>query len=411
MLKALPMIDAKKDAVIDFIYSCQRPHFGFTASPVLAAGAGEFAPTHLASTYSAICALKTLGDDLSRVNKQGVMELLESCIVKVNLGPTTLPDGTIVPFDPQKTSIEGDEFNRMYYLSILEQQEQQEAHHTTCSQDAICQQLGVFYPSTLRDEYDVRFTFCVMALCELLDLWEEFADKFDFSRLFQYLTSCQTYEGGFGLNDCGQEAHGGATHTALMSYYLALKCFVAMQQKKLVQMQNETDSTKRIALQHQLQKDVNIVQFDVPRIVKFLLFRQGDNGWSGRTNKAQDSCYSYWLGSLLPLFSIDHLSAPTSNAAFLHECQSMTNGGFAKEPEAVAEILHTFYGLAGLSLMGQCVSYPTHTAIVPENMQFSLNRIDSILGITLRAGGELQRPSFQELFAQLETLGSTVNKK
>ena len=86
----------------------------------------------------------------------------------------------------------------------------------------------------------------------------------------------------------------------------------------------------------------------------------------------------------------------------------MTNGGFAKEPEAVAEILHTFYGLAGLSLMSQCVSYPTHSAIVPENMQFSLNRIDSILGITLRAGGELQRPSFQELFAQLEALGNKV---
>lgn len=42
---------------------------------------------------------------------------------------------------------------------------------------------------------DVRFIYCAMAIAQILDLW----DCIDKQATTEFLLSCLTYEGGFGL--------------------------------------------------------------------------------------------------------------------------------------------------------------------------------------------------------------------
>jgi geranylgeranyl transferase type-1 subunit beta len=85
-------------------------------------------------------------------------------------------------------------------------------------------------------------------------------------------------------------------------------------------------------------------------LIRWCLMRQ-NNGYNGRTNKVNDSCYSFWIGATLNLLEKFELSDFSSTRQFLLEqCQHNLLGGFAKFPGAPPDILHTFYSLCWLAM-------------------------------------------------------------
>jgi len=88
------------------------------------------------------------------------------------------------------------------------------------------------------------------------------------ARVGDYLARCQTYEGGLGAEP-GAEAHGGYTFCGLAAAALAGQA-------------------------HRLH---------LPRLLHWAAQRQGgaEGGFSGRTHKLVDGCYSLWQGGVFPL--------------------------------------------------------------------------------------------------------------
>lgn len=129
---------------ITWIYSLQAPNGGFRVGPCLA-GVGEYDYATLASTYSALCLLKILGDDLARVDRAAQARLLRSC---------QQPDGNFRS-----------------------------------------------HPGSA--ECDVRFVYCACAISELTRDWTG-VDK---EAASAFILKCKTYDGAFGLEP-QFEGHG-----------------------------------------------------------------------------------------------------------------------------------------------------------------------------------------------------------
>jgi len=108
-------------------------------------------------------------------------------------------------------------------------------------------------------ECDLRGIYIVTIIAKMLgmkgDIYEGLADE---------VVVCQTYEGGL-TNVPGGEAHGGYTFCGVAA--LALLC--------------------------------QLERLDISRLMFWLAQRQVDRlgGFSGRTNKLIDSCYSFWVGA------------------------------------------------------------------------------------------------------------------
>ena len=150
-----------KQEIIDWIYTQQNsyvPYAGFRPNPsTIQLGSSMWDYSSLASTYSALCALKILGDDLSKVNKSEIMQSIKFQICE---------DGC-----------------------------------------------ALSHPNGI--EKDMRFVYCACAICYILNSWEDINKEL----LTSYILSCQTYEGNFSLTP-GHEGHGGATYCAVSSLYL-----------------------------------------------------------------------------------------------------------------------------------------------------------------------------------------------
>ena len=158
MLRRLDSLGAeKKQALIDWIYSLQvePPELGGFRSSFC-----DFTPnhsveeSHLAMAYSYMASLLILGDDLSRVDKARMLEMVKKM---------QLEDGS-------------------------------------------------FMGHTHNSEADIRYVFCAAAITRML------GDNggIDVEKAIEYTLNCQTYEGGFA-HAPGDEAHGGATYCALAS--------------------------------------------------------------------------------------------------------------------------------------------------------------------------------------------------
>lgn len=92
---------------------------------------------------------------------------------------------------------------------------------------------------------------------------------------------------------------------------------------------------------------------------------------AGRTNKPDDVCYSYWIGSLLGILGGINLINKESLLEFLGSCQFY--GGFAKYPDSkYPDCVHSglaAYGLSICDVSGVCkYHYPTGLRIdkLPE---------------------------------------------
>ncbi|EGD72280.1 hypothetical protein PTSG_00301 [Salpingoeca rosetta] len=170
ILDRLGDIEAKKQGIIDWIYSLQvlpsdeysRGYCGFRGSPsngrVLgpngAPPANDEDCAHLTMTFCALCSLSILGDSLDRVERAAIVSSLKHYQKE---------DGSFT------------------------------ALHTG-------------------GENDMRFVYCACAICTLLDDWS----GVNTAAIKQYIFNSQTYEGGFAQGP-GLEAHGGSTYCAVAS--------------------------------------------------------------------------------------------------------------------------------------------------------------------------------------------------
>lgn len=171
----------------------------------------------------------------------------------------------------------------------------------------------------LGGESDARSTYCVLSVAALLNM----ATDELVAGCRNFLLSCQTYEGGFaGIPYT--EAHGGYTFCALAALYLTPGKF----------------------------EGVNIES-----LLRWLGARQLhlEGGFSGRTNKLVDACYSYWIGAPFALLESSLGFKLLFNRAALKSyilncCQDEKHGGLRDKPGKNPDFYHTNYTLCGQSI-------------------------------------------------------------
>lgn len=198
-------------------------------------------------------------------------------------------------------------------------------------------------------EEDVRGAYCALVMLSLLDLPFELDSEAPARQvglqtfgdgLGEYLSRCQTYEGGISAAP-GNEAHGAYAFCTI-----ACLCLLDEPHKAIPR------------------------YLDVEALLSWLSSRQyaPEGGFAGRTNKLVDACYSHWLGGCWPLVQAA-LDGPYSNpqahgaatvgSLYSREgltrytlccCQSAT-GGLRDKPSKSPDSYHTCYNLAGLSAL------------------------------------------------------------
>ncbi|KAI9741277.1 MAG: CAAX farnesyltransferase (FTase) subunit beta [Cirrosporium novae-zelandiae] len=196
-------------------------------------------------------------------------------------------------------------------------------------------------------EEDVRGAYCSMVMISLLNLPLELPptskartskDDTFLTGLPEYLSRCQTFEGGLSESP-GTEAHGAYA-------FCVLACLCV------------------IGKPHEILKEY----LDLPLLISWLSARQyaPEGGFSGRTNKLVDGCYSHWVGGCWPLIEAA-LNGPQPTdgpfnlkipSLFSREgliryimccCQNEEGGGLRDKPSKYPDSYHSCYVLAGLS--------------------------------------------------------------
>ncbi|ODQ65050.1 terpenoid cyclases/Protein prenyltransferase [Nadsonia fulvescens var. elongata DSM 6958] len=170
-------------------------------------------------------------------------------------------------------------------------------------------------------EIDSRAVYTALATASLLNIMTPEL----IHNTAQWLSSCQTFEGGFSESP-GREAHGGYAFCVL-----AALCLLGAPREILPQ------------------------YIDLEKAVEWLSLRQcqPEGGFSGRTNKLVDGCYSHWVGGCWPLIEAavgaDNLFDKEALQAYILACCQQKSGGLRDKIGLNPDTYHTNYVLAGLS--------------------------------------------------------------
>ncbi|XP_045216275.2 geranylgeranyl transferase type-1 subunit beta-like [Mercenaria mercenaria] len=186
---------------------------------------------------------------------------------------------------------------------------------------------GSFRPVCEPSENDMRFVYCASCICYMLNDWS----GMDVDKAVGYIKNSLSYEGGVGQGPY-LEAHGGSTFCAVASLVLM----------------NKLDSA--------------LTDREVKCLKRWCIFRQ-QSGFQGRPNKPIDTCYSFWVGATLQLLDSYNFVNCQCNRAFLMDTQQHITGGFSKWPSHNPDALHAYFGICGLSLMGEAGLQPMHAAL------------------------------------------------
>ncbi|KAJ1960161.1 Geranylgeranyl transferase type-1 subunit beta [Dispira parvispora] len=173
---------------------------------------------------------------------------------------------------------------------------------------------GGFRSHPFTNEADLRILYCACVISHLLQDWS----GVDQPGAVRYIQHCQGYDGGIGLGP-GQESHGGTTYCGVASLKL-MGCL----DKGLV----NKAATMRWCVHRQQQ------------------------GFHGRINKDDDTCYSFWVGATLSMLDSYHLIDIHAQRHFLLSTQRFI-GGFAKYPGEYPDPYHAYFGLTAFSMMNE----------------------------------------------------------
>ena len=253
--------------------------------------------SHIAMTYVALCTLRALNDDLSRINKHVILSTLQQL---------QKDDGSFMAIS--LTDVEG-----------YDEKKEVEAE----------------------DDCDLRFMYAAIAVWYLLT--HEDDDNGDDNNKYNYINiesatnyilSCKSYDGALGLTP-GREGHGGSTFCGIASLYLMGVLDTVMSRQDLVGWK-DTLIYWCVMRQRALKDDD-------------LIAEEYACGMQGRPNKLEDTCYSYWIGGTLHLLDSSHLIDGWALREYVLKCQS-PYGGFGKVVGCNPDLLHSFYSMAWLTL-------------------------------------------------------------
>ncbi|EPS41954.1 hypothetical protein H072_4088 [Dactylellina haptotyla CBS 200.50] len=216
-------------------------------------------------------------------------------------------------------------------------------------------------------EEDVRASYCALVILALLG-YDEDELRGDVSRdekplldgLLDYFKRCQTWEGGIGAKQ-HSEAHGGYAFCVLSAL-----CLLGEPQ------------------------DVLTKYLDLDQFISWLSARQyaPEGGFSGRTNKLVDGCYSTWVGGCWSLveaaangiessgtgFDIDSNVGSLWNrkalARYILACCQDPHGGLRDKPGMRPDYYHSNYVLLGLSA-AQNYYYYDNAMSLPSSIENS----------------------------------------
>uniref|UniRef100_A0A1I7UUE5 Terpenoid cyclases/protein prenyltransferase alpha-alpha toroid n=1 Tax=Caenorhabditis tropicalis TaxID=1561998 RepID=A0A1I7UUE5_9PELO len=208
---------------------------------------------------------------------------------------------------------------------------------------------GCFWSQGEGSESDMRYLFCAVAICKILGAENE--DYIDWKNLSEFLKNSINIDGGIGQAP-GDESHGGSTFCAIAS----------------------------LALSNRLWTEEVLTRRDIDRLIRWGIQKQ-EIGFHGRAHKPDDSCYAFWIGATLKILNAYHLISPTHLREFLMISQHPHIGGFCKYPEpgGYSDILHTYFSIAALSLLGEP----------------SLNPVHPSLNVSMRAAEHIARLQFE----------------
>ncbi|PKC04350.1 protein geranylgeranyltransferas-like protein type I beta subunit [Rhizophagus irregularis] len=163
-------------------------------------------------------------------------------------------------------------------------------------------------------ESDMRFLYCAVVISYILN---DFSG-INIEKAIDYIKNSQSYDFGIGQGP-GEESHGGSTYCAISSLYMLNKLDEGLLSKE--------------------------------KTLFWLISRQ-ESGFQGRANKPPDTCYSFWIGASLKILDKLELINYEQNHNFLMQTQAKF-GGFAKLIDNYPDVMHTYLGIAGLSLMNE----------------------------------------------------------
>uniref|UniRef100_A0A6G1SN50 Geranylgeranyl transferase type-1 subunit beta n=1 Tax=Aceria tosichella TaxID=561515 RepID=A0A6G1SN50_9ACAR len=204
---------------------------------------------------------------------------------------------------------------------------------------------GSFKPSALGGESDMRLVYCAAAVSRLLNDWS----GIDRDRCAKFIKGSLSYEGAFAQYP-GSEAHGGSTFCALASLKLMNK------------------------LEDTLSYD------DIDRLIRWCINRL-DQGFTGRPNKDQDTCYSFWIGACLVILDHFEYVGQKNLLDFILMAQE-ERGGLSKVPDFYSDPLHTYLGFAGLTFIDDDLC---------SKRGVNLLKLDPTLNISQRARSYLDK--------------------
>ncbi|KAJ2550253.1 Rab geranylgeranyltransferase [Coemansia sp. RSA 1878] len=171
-------------------------------------------------------------------------------------------------------------------------------------------------------EHDTRFAFIAMAVLSFFNT----QDQLDTNGIVEYIRGAMNYDGGFGSKP-GGESHAAQVYTCVAALAVAGRLDVV----------------------------------DRDRLSGWLAERQLlCGGMNGRPQKLEDVCYAWWVGSALDILRRRHWISAEKLVEFVVSAQD-ENGGIADRPGDVADVYHTCFGIAGLSL----VRYPGLNEVDP----------------------------------------------
>ena len=131
-------------------------------------------------------------------------------------------------------------------------------------------------------------------------------------------TRCKNFDGGYGATP-HSESHGGQNFTCVGA----------------------------LAIANALE------EIDADLLSWWVAERQTPSGGlNGRPEKKPDVCYSWWDVSVLSMLGRLHWINVDALRDYILRCQDLDGGGIADFPGDMPDVFHTFFGLAGLSMMG-----------------------------------------------------------
>ncbi|XP_065862821.1 geranylgeranyl transferase type-2 subunit beta 1-like isoform X4 [Euphorbia lathyris] len=162
-------------------------------------------------------------------------------------------------------------------------------------------------------EVDTRFSYIAICCLSLLHR----LDKINVEKAVNYILRCKNMDGGFGCTP-GGESHAGQIFCCVGA--LAI-----------------TGSL------HHVDKDL-LGWWLCERQVK-------SGGLNGRPEKLPDVCYSWWVLSSLIIIDRVHWINKEKLIKFILNCQDTEKGGISDRPDDAVDVFHTYFGVAGLSLL------------------------------------------------------------